>query len=148
VGQSDRFWPEVFKEFLDPKNASLKQHAIPKTVQVSAVIASLPLGLCRFDLNALDENLRRLRCIEGKAWYDRKRGRRGLRGPANSSVSPMDLPPHPGKRGKAKYWYADAGLLAVEFDENGKAIGGAHFYSWNFSPRQNPFRRFLRWLGL
>ena len=66
-----------------------------------------------------------------------------LGGSASSSTPPRELPSHPGPRGNPKYWYADAGIIEVEFDANGRVIG-ATFSSWGHRP--NPFRQFLRML--
>src|SRR6266478_1963369 len=65
-------------------------------------------------------------------------------GAANSATRPIGLPYGPRPHlGVTKYWFADAGIIEVDFDDNGKVIGGGTFHSWEFSRQPNPLRRFL-----
>jgi hypothetical protein len=65
-----------------------------------------------------------------------------LGGPASSAEPVYELPRGP------KYWFADAGIIQVIFDDNGKVIGGATFYTWEIARPRNPLKRFLRYLGI
>jgi hypothetical protein len=94
--------------------------------------------------------LARPRCDAGlyvrvKPWMTEQEVVRLLGGPAHSTTSPIRMPPRHYHPGQPNYWSADAGVIEVWLDDQGKVLS-KRFFSWDFDGGRWP--RTLRQFGL